>query len=541
MIRTGNYFLPMANGVVDYDKPLLSYWAIIPFGFFGGVHELTLRIPSALAGVGTVLMTFIVGRRLYNTRVGFVAAIILLSSAMYLFWGRIASADLLNMLVVWLILWAFIGGARDGRLPWLFLFYSLGAVGCFVKGPVAPATAAAVILLYSSTEVFLETKQRRYSKSALKSAFFSEFQWIVSKKATPAVCFGCLLFAGLLLLPVIMTGSLESAQLMWKENVVRFFFPFDHDDPPYAYLWHIALFSVPWVFLVPVAIHEGFSWPTGREKRWTLLSTAGIVLFFVLSGSRRSYYILPLLPSLALITGKALTDWLEAKERARETPMRYAFLAVTALVMLCGLGLFYVYRSMEIYHHWSEIPIGLVLFIGGAVSAFLVFKRKSARLAVVLLTIVVIMGYLWGFTTGMKIAERQRTLRSFAQDVKKHVNGSGEYRLVTFQHATASLLFYIDQIQTPDIDTLVQAEDFARNSKNTLFLVDLNEIKTRADQEVLTRMIPVVIQQTDARSREERFALLRMEAPVRLTSLGVGSRSVQMRKILSDGSHTVSK
>ena len=51
MMQTGNYFLPTINGQVYFDKPLLSYWAIIPFSWFTGVTETSARLPGALAGL----------------------------------------------------------------------------------------------------------------------------------------------------------------------------------------------------------------------------------------------------------------------------------------------------------------------------------------------------------------------------------------------------------------------------------------------------------------------------------------------------------
>lgn len=64
MIESGNFFYPTINGVLYFDKPLLSYWAIIPFSLKSGVTEATSRIPSAIAGFCTVIITFIIGRRL---------------------------------------------------------------------------------------------------------------------------------------------------------------------------------------------------------------------------------------------------------------------------------------------------------------------------------------------------------------------------------------------------------------------------------------------------------------------------------------------
>jgi hypothetical protein len=53
MMLSGNYFLPTINGIVYFDKPLLSYWAIIPFSLISGVTEASARIPGVLAGIGT--------------------------------------------------------------------------------------------------------------------------------------------------------------------------------------------------------------------------------------------------------------------------------------------------------------------------------------------------------------------------------------------------------------------------------------------------------------------------------------------------------
>jgi|GEM_PF-4712677 len=54
----------------------------------------------------------------------------------------------------------------------------------------------------------------------------------------------------LLFLPVWITGTGESVRLMWKENVIRFFMPFDHTEPAYAYLRHIIVFTAPWTLIV---------------------------------------------------------------------------------------------------------------------------------------------------------------------------------------------------------------------------------------------------------------------------------------------------
>jgi len=83
MLISGNYFLPTINGQTYFDKPLLSYWAIVPFAINGVVTEVAARMPGVLAGMGTVIITFVIGRRLFGSKTGFISSFLLLTSAMF--------------------------------------------------------------------------------------------------------------------------------------------------------------------------------------------------------------------------------------------------------------------------------------------------------------------------------------------------------------------------------------------------------------------------------------------------------------------------
>ncbi|HPU30135.1 MAG TPA: glycosyltransferase family 39 protein [Syntrophorhabdaceae bacterium] len=131
MIESGNFFYPTINGVLYFDKPLLSYWAIIPFSLKSGVIEVTSRIPSAIAGFCTVIITFIIGRRLFDSKTSFISTGLLLTTIMFLFWARHASSNMLNLLSMWLMFFFFITGGLEGRFFNLFVIYSIGAIAFF--------------------------------------------------------------------------------------------------------------------------------------------------------------------------------------------------------------------------------------------------------------------------------------------------------------------------------------------------------------------------------------------------------------------------
>lgn len=90
------------------DKPFFSYRATIPFALKGGITVTAARMPSVLAGIMTIILVFVMGRALFGGTAGFLAAMILLTSFMFIFWTRTASSEILNLLGIWCMLWIFL-------------------------------------------------------------------------------------------------------------------------------------------------------------------------------------------------------------------------------------------------------------------------------------------------------------------------------------------------------------------------------------------------------------------------------------------------
>ena len=78
MQLTGNYFWPTINGEVYYDKPLLSYWLIAATAYLtGALNELTVRLPSAMAGLLGVALLMVLTRQIYDDQTAVLAGCIL--------------------------------------------------------------------------------------------------------------------------------------------------------------------------------------------------------------------------------------------------------------------------------------------------------------------------------------------------------------------------------------------------------------------------------------------------------------------------------
>ena len=65
MYANGEWVVPRINGDFYTDKPILYFWLVlIASKIAGGVNEWTVRLPSALAGIGFVLTTYLYRPRL---------------------------------------------------------------------------------------------------------------------------------------------------------------------------------------------------------------------------------------------------------------------------------------------------------------------------------------------------------------------------------------------------------------------------------------------------------------------------------------------
>jgi 4-amino-4-deoxy-L-arabinose transferase-like glycosyltransferase len=503
MVQSGNYFLPTINGSIYFDKPLLGYWVALPCVRLGGLNEPMLRLPSTLAGLGTILIIFFIGRRLFDERTGIFAALFLATSPMFLLWARTASPDMMNTLVVWMMLWAFLL-ARGGRSRYLFIFYVIGAIGSFFKGPVAPAVSLFTVFFYSTGSVLVA----RNDRVSFGKALSNEFRWIASVPAVWSIVASLLLFGALWAAPIVLTGSRLSASMMWKENIVRFLGRYDHRDPPYAYAIPLLSFCAPWTFFMIASLWGAKHWEHGTARRWPILSALGILLFFLISGSRRSYYILPLIPALGLITSKAMADWTREDGDSKIRLINSAAVLTVALVAACAFMVSYAYFFMRLYRDTSEIFMTACM-LAGAATAFHFFLRKQRLRVLAVFFIVIFMIDLWGFTIGMGIAERGRTVREFAGRAKMEIDKTGEENTALFRDGSAELIFYLNtKSPIADVSSVKDMQDFSRRHPRGLLVVDLAEVPETM-KGYLRGLFVVITQQIGPNGDGERFALMR--------------------------------
>lgn len=312
-----DFLHPWLNGQPYYDKPLLSYWLMAGLASLTGkLSAFVLRLPSAMAGLLAVVSVYTLGTVLRCRTLGLLAGWMLLTTFYFVFWARTSSADMLNLAgILCAVSWYFANKHRPGFFVFLVFFVIMALTG-LCKGLVGPA----VILL----AVLPDLLTGHTLKTCLRPSLFLA------------------LLPGLLLyfLPFWASshhGGADYAQnglaMVWRENVVRYFHAFDHKGPVWTYLEFLPVYLMPWtLFFIPAL------WTL--PKRWHTLSAQAkqpcwimglLFVFLTVSGSRRNYYILPVVPFALLMTA----DWiLSAPVTALRKRLAFSLGTVTFLGLL---------------------------------------------------------------------------------------------------------------------------------------------------------------------------------------------------------------
>src|SRR4030043_1407466 len=118
MRESGNWILPHLNGTIYAEKPPLYFWLVnLSVFFLGEDSEFANRLPSALAGLITILITFLFGERLFNARVGFLSGLVLATCFFFPQISRWMMLDSLFTLLFLLTLYCFYLGyeKEEGR------------------------------------------------------------------------------------------------------------------------------------------------------------------------------------------------------------------------------------------------------------------------------------------------------------------------------------------------------------------------------------------------------------------------------------------
>lgn len=340
MAEKGDWITPHFNGIRYLEKPPLYFWFTAITIFLFGPSEWAARLWSALPTLGTAILTWSIGRALYDSRAGLLSAIILVTSVGVFRYTRVAATDSLLVLSLTLSLYGFIRAIlrvdgewqmanRAGKLgsweafkptsllaSWrsgALLFWLGMALGVLSKGLVGFILPVLIVGVFLLANGKWRIANGGRGGGGLFAICYSLF-------ANPA---GLVLFLGLTV-PWHLLAAWKNPgflQFYFVDNQFLRFLSnraFIEDDVPVStvvFLGLILVWFFPWSLFLSRTLRHGFpslgafSTPGERPRLLIGLWALTVIGFFSLSSSKLEHYILPALPALSLMVGAL---WAEA-------------------------------------------------------------------------------------------------------------------------------------------------------------------------------------------------------------------------------------
>jgi len=454
MMVTGNYFWPTIDGRVYYDKPLGSYWLVLmATPFTGGLNEAAARVPCVIAGLGAIALLMLLTRRLYDSRTGVLAGFILATSFSFVFFSRHASADVETLTgeLGALLLFHHHEERQDGW--WVVGLWVVMALTSLTKGLLGFVLPILVIGSYCS----LRNGWAVLGDGLLKGSLARRINWVIENnrwlfnwKSIVAIAVGAAIYSLPFQISNLIMGSDKGLAMVYRENVVRFFHPFDHRGPVYLYVYVIFALMAPWSVLLPAALVEthhlrGEQAEPARSDRFALVYFWATFVFYTLSGSRRSYYLLPILPGAAMLVARTLAYPGELRSKIA------AFLIKFGYGLIAAASAASIWMTMPPQHllpgHLALLPpaparaVIVVLWMISVASALYVIGKITPRRIAISTSIIAYLAMVYIFIFAMPAADAYRGEKPFGLRVLQETGGKTDQ--IVFYN-TLGPLFYLN-------------------------------------------------------------------------------------------------
>lgn len=487
MQLTANYFWPTINGRPYYDKPLGTYWLVVASTWLtGGMNEAAARLPCALAGMLAVALLIVIGRRLYDLKTGVIAGFILATSFSFVFFSRHASADVETIAgeLAALLLFLRHEDRQDGW--WVIALWIVMALTSQMKGLLGFVLPLIVI----GTYCVLADGWAGLGRALLGGPLSQRLRWLVERnrwffnwKTPLAIAIAGAIYYVPFAISRLETGSTKGLYMVYRENVQRYFEPFDHRGPIYLYTYVVFALMAPWSAMLPAAlVHAHQRQPAesdrARSDRFTLVFFWATFIFFTLSGSRRSYYILPILPVAAILVARLLEEPLERLTPLARTLLKIGFGVVVFAVALSILA--FVPPRLFLPHPYSQLPpapdpaIFAIFWLGSVGAIIYAVRTFSPRRVATAMAAIAWLFMFYFFVFAMPAGDAFRTEKPFAARVRALV-GSDTAALAFFRNQGP--VFYLGLPKpVPEYDKLADLNAAVGNGKVQWLVVRRRDI-----------------------------------------------------------------
>ncbi|MCK7592701.1 ArnT family glycosyltransferase [Pseudomarimonas salicorniae] len=323
MVDSGEWLVPRRGRELYAHKPAPFMWAQALAYEAVGNWRIAFLLPSLLAGLGTLFLTWDLGRRLWGRRIGCVAGLALFATLQFGLQAKRAQIDMLLVFFTTLALWGLLRHLLESPNRRVL------GLGAFAAGLGTVTKGVGFLPLLAWLPWWLA--QRRSARPAARAG-----GWVL--------LVGFLAGAGVWAVPVLVAAwtspdpsmKAYAAEIFLRQTGERYVSAWHHIRPAWYYLQVIATLWLPGALLLPWLLPAWWRrLRRGDARQATLLGWVVLVLlFFSASPGKREVYLLPALPAVCLAAAPLLAGILRRPGPRRLLLGYVCTLSLVALLLL---------------------------------------------------------------------------------------------------------------------------------------------------------------------------------------------------------------
>jgi len=368
MKASGAWLVPTYNGLPYLDKPAFYFKAVaLSLAVFGD-NELGARMPSALFGLGVLLVAGLFARRELGNRAAAITVLVVATTPLFISQARLVIFDIaLACFVCASIVAGYIAETVEGpaRRRWYLAGAAAAGLATLVKGPVGFVVPLVVLGTHHAVERRWRALGRLLHPLHIAVVLAVVLPWFVGvSRAHP---------------DFPHYGLVE-------ESFKRFTTPqFRRTQPVYFYPLVIAGTFFPWSLLLPAAATAALRRWRGLPgvSRFAIVWCLSVVVFFSLSKSKLPAYILSIVVPFGLLVAQLAESALNNPQGRAARLLQNTARALAILCAVLGAALIVAAPQTGLLPRPIEIPrVDLTPFLPSFLPVLLLLTITAASGAV---------------------------------------------------------------------------------------------------------------------------------------------------------------
>ncbi len=431
MVLNHSYLVPQLNQQIYTQKPPFFFWLVAgSFKLFHRIDEWTARFPIAVAAFLCLILTCLIGKRLFDAWTGLLAALFLLTTNEFFWLACRVNLDTVMTLFILASMYTLILALTGERHKTLYfrLAFLFSGLATITKGPLGVIVPFLTLVIYLALLRDFKTLRR--------------VPWIS----------GGLIFLVVLILGLApacyLGGKAYTRELLFHQTVTRYVHGLNHRKGFFFYFWSYPTSLLPWALFLPAAfLFTRKQWKDTSVRPsllFVLVWMLANILFLSFSKSKRVLYALSILPAGCLLTGYYFSAFLRG---ARQFTAWFKIPSYLLGILLVFSGIALPFAPTLLHHKYPEMVVPLFPFILMAIGAILMglivcFLTGTNRFRGVTfgLLLTLYLAYFTGTRWIFPIFNQIRSPRALGAEIQKLVDagyafrtiGSGKYERFLF-------------------------------------------------------------------------------------------------------------